>query len=159
MAVVLDGSNADDVADHRPGMRAGAELAVRAPLLEAGLTKADVRALSQQFGLPTWDEPAAPCLASRLPYGIAVTTERLAQVESAERALRALGFRELRVRHHGDVARLELAPEGFEAVTRQRTEIFAALKRIGFGRVLLDVEGYRRGALNEGLVQLGSAPA
>ena len=154
LACVLDGSNADDVRDHRPGMRAANEHAVRAPLLEAGLTKADVRALSRAFGLPTWDQPAAPCLASRLPYGLAVTPERLAQVERAEVALRALGYRELRVRHHGDVARLELPPDAIGQAAARAAELVAAVRSAGFARLLLDVEGYRRGALNEPLVQL-----
>lgn len=159
LAQVLDGSNADDVSDHRPGMRAAGEHAVRAPLLEAGLTKADIRALSRAFDLPTWDQPAAPCLASRLPYGLAVTPERLAQVEAAESALRALGFRELRVRHHGDAARLELPPGARARALARAAEITTAVRAAGFGRVLLDVEGYRRGALNESLVQLSAARA
>jgi uncharacterized protein len=159
LACVLDGSNADDVSDHRPGMRAAGEHAVRAPLLEAGLTKADIRALSRALDLPTWDQPAAPCLASRLPYGLAVTPERLAQVEAAEGALRALGFRELRVRHHGDAARLELPPLARARALDRAAEITRVVRAAGFPRVLLDVEGYRRGALNESLVQLGAARA
>jgi uncharacterized protein len=159
-AVVLDGSNADDVGDHRPGAVAARENAVRSPLLEAGLTKAEIRAWSRELGLPTWDQPAAPCLASRLPYGLAVTPERLRQVEAAELSLRALGFRDFRVRHHGTVARLEVSPGEVERVAPLRAEIVAGVRRTGFGRVLLDLQGYRRGALNEGLpaaqlVQLG----
>ena len=153
-AWVLDGSNADDAREHRPGMRAGRERAVRAPLLEAGLSKADVRELSHRFGLPTWDQPAAPCLASRLPYGLPVTPERLRQVEQAEAVLRDLGFRELRVRHHGDAARVELGSRDLAAVADQVGAIVAGLRQAGFERVLLDVEGYRRGALNEPLTQL-----
>ncbi|HSJ14980.1 MAG TPA: ATP-dependent sacrificial sulfur transferase LarE [Longimicrobiales bacterium] len=156
LAQLLDGSNADDVRDHRPGARAAQEHAVRAPLLEAELTKADIRALSRAFGLPTWDQPAAPCLASRLPYGLAVTPERLAQVEAAERGLRELGYRELRVRHHGDAARIELPGAELCAVSAHAAAIVRALQVAGFTRVLLDVEGYRRGALNEALVQLGT---
>jgi uncharacterized protein len=113
---VLDGANADDAGDHRPGALAAAEHGVRSPLLEAGLTKADIRAWSRELGLPTWDQPAAPCLASRLPYGLAVTPERLKQVESAELGLRALGFRDFRVRHHGRVARLEVHPVELDRV-------------------------------------------
>jgi uncharacterized protein len=162
LRTVLDGSNADDVGDHRPGAVAATENAVRSPLLEAGLTKAEIRAWSQELGLPTWDQPAAPCLASRLPYGIAVTPERLKQVERAELALRTLGFRDFRVRHHGNVARLEVHPSELGAVAGLRGAILAAVRGAGFGRVLVDLQGYRRGALNEGLVsaqlvQLGSA--
>ena len=160
LRTVLDGSNADDVGDHRPGAVAATENAVRSPLLEAGLTKAEIRAWSRELGLPTWDQPAAPCLASRLPYGIAVTPERLRQVERAELALRALGFRDFRVRHHGDVARLEVHPSEISRVPAHRAAIHAALREAGYARVLVDLQGYRRGALNEGLavtqlVQLG----
>ena len=157
LAYVLDGSNADDVRDHRPGMRAGREHRVRAPLLEAGLTKDDIRTLSRWFGLPTWDQPAAPCLASRLPYGLAVTSERLRQVEAAEAALRELGFRDLRVRHHGDAARLELGASELAGAVERARAVVAAVRQAGFHRVLLDVEGYRRGALNESLTQLRRA--
>lgn len=162
LRTVLDGSNADDVGDHRPGAVAATENAVRSPLLEAGLTKAEIRAWSHKLGLPTWDQPAAPCLASRLPYGIAVTPERLRQVETAEVALRALGFRDFRVRHHGEVARLEVHPAEIGRVAGQRAAIHAAVLEAGFRRVLVDLQGYRRGALNEGLaavqlVQLGAA--
>jgi uncharacterized protein len=160
---VLDGSNADDVGDHRPGAAAAREHGVRSPLLEAGLTKDEIRAWSRELGLPTWDQPAAPCLASRLPYGLAVTPERLRQVERAESALRALGFRDFRVRHHDTVARLEVAPAERERIAPLRAEVARAVRDAGFSRVLLDLQGYRRGALNEGLasaqlVQLGGAP-
>ncbi|NJD11686.1 MAG: ATP-dependent sacrificial sulfur transferase LarE [Gemmatimonadetes bacterium] len=151
---VLDGSNADDVGDYRPGMRAAQERAIRAPLLEAGLTKADIRIISRLFGLPTWDQPSAPCLASRLPYGLAVTPERLRQVEEAESALRRLGLRDLRVRHHGDAARLELGPRDLATAGDRPEAIAAGVRAAGFRRILLDVEGYRRGALNESLTQL-----
>lgn len=162
LRVVLDGSNADDVGDHRPGAAAAAENGVRSPLLEAGLTKAEIREWSRELGLPTWDQPAAPCLASRLPYGLAVTPERLRQVERAESGLRALGFRDFRVRHHGDVARLEVAAAERARVAPLRAEVAAVVREAGFARALLDVQGYRRGALNEGLaaaqlVQLGGA--
>ncbi len=162
---VLDGSNADDVGDHRPGAVAAGENAVRSPLLEAGLTKDEIRAWSRELGLPTWDQPAAPCLASRLPYGISVTPRRLRQVEEAEVALRALGFRDFRVRHHGEVARLEVHPAEAGRVAAERARIDEAVREAGFRRALLDLQGYRRGALNEGLgegemvrlVQIGSA--
>lgn len=159
---VLDGSNADDVGDHRPGAVAAGERGVRSPLLEAGLTKAEIRAWSRELGLPTWDQPAAPCLASRLPYGLAVTPERLRQVESAERALRDLGFRDFRVRHHDPDARLEVHPDEMPRVAERIGAVRAAVRSAGFARILLDLQGYRRGALNEGLaaaqlVQLGGA--
>jgi uncharacterized protein len=149
LAVILDGSNADDVGDHRPGMQAAREQRVRAPLLEAGLTKAEIRELSRRLGLPTWDKPAAPCLASRLPYGLAVTAERLKQVEAAETVLRNHGFREFRVRHHGDAARLEVAPEELGRALDRAAVMAAEVRDLGFQRVLLDLEGYRRGSLNE----------
>lgn len=159
--IVADGANADDVGDHRPGAVAAAEHRVRSPLLEAGLTKADIRRWSRELGLPTWDQPAAPCLSSRLPYGLAVTPERLRQVEAAEDALRGLGFREFRVRHHGDAARVELHPSEMARFVGNAAAVRDAIGRAGFERALLDLEGYRRGALNEGLaadrlVQLGS---
>ncbi len=160
---ILDGSNADDVGDHRPGAVAAREHGVRSPLLEAGLTKSEIRRWSRELGLPTWDQPASPCLASRLPYGLGVTPERLRQVEAAEGGLRALGFREFRVRHHGDVARLEVGPGEFASLVEQRGQVNHTVRAAGFQRVLLDLDGYRRGALNEGLsagqlVQIGSAP-
>ncbi|HEY0025140.1 MAG TPA: ATP-dependent sacrificial sulfur transferase LarE [Longimicrobium sp.] len=158
---VLDGSNADDVGDHRPGAVAATENAVRSPLLEAGLTKDEIRAWSRELGLPTWDQPAAPCLASRIPYGLSVTPERLRQIEQAEIGLRAMGFRDFRVRHHGTVARLEVHPSEIDRVADHRTDIARAVRGAGFERVLIDLQGYRRGSLNEGLaggqlVQLGA---
>lgn len=160
LAAVLDGSNADDAGEYRPGLSAGAERGVRSPLLEAGLSKADIRFLSRERGLPTWDQPAAPCLASRLPYGIAVTPTRLRQVESAEELLRTAGFREVRVRHHGDVARIEVAPEAVSRLLGLGPGLAARIRELGFQHVLVDVEGYRRGALNEGLALARSgAPA
>ncbi len=148
---VLDGSNADDAGDYRPGLAAAREREVRSPLLEAGLRKSEIRLLSERLGLPTWDQPAAPCLSSRLPYGLAVTRERLRQVEDAETLLRAHGIREFRVRHHGEAARIEAAPAEIPAVLAVATALCERLAAIGFRRVLVDVEGYRRGALNEGL--------
>ena len=161
LAAVLDGSNADDVGDHRPGAVAATENAVRSPLLEAGLTKAEIRAWSRELGLPTWDQPAAPCLASRIPYGISVTPERLRQIEAAELGLRALGFRDFRVRHHDGLARLEVHPAEIARVAEHRAQIAEAVRAAGFRRVLIDLQGYRRGSLNEGLagaqlVQLGA---
>lgn len=155
LRVVLDGSNADDEHDYRPGFDAARENAVRSPLLEAGLTKEDIRTESRRLGLPTWDQPSSPCLASRLPYGVAVTRPRLRQVEEAERVMREFGFTEFRVRHHDDCLRLEVSPAEMEAAARQAAPLHRNLAEVGVPRILLDVEGYRRGALNEALVQLG----
>jgi len=159
---VADGSNADDIGDHRPGSIAGGEHGVRSPLLEAGLTKAEIRDWSRELGLPTWDQPAAPCLASRIPYGLEVTPERLGQIESAELALRALGFRDFRVRHHDDLARIEIHPAEIAGALRLHRAVVDAVRSAGFASVALDLQGYRRGSLNEGLsgaalVQLGAA--
>lgn len=148
LAVLVDGTNADDLSDHRPGLRAGAAFGVRSPLAEVGLTKAEIRALSREYGLPTWDQPASPCLASRVVYGLGVTPVRLAQVERAEARVRALGFREFRVRHHGEVARLEFAPAELGRAFDLAAGLADALRAFGFARTVIDVEGYRRGALN-----------
>lgn len=149
LAQVLDGFNADDRRDHRPGHRAAGEAGVRSPLAEAGLGKAAVRALSRALGLPTWDKPQLACLASRLPYGTPVTPERLAQVERAEAAVRALGLRSFRVRHHGEVARLEVAEDELAAAFERRADLATALKGAGFRAAALDLEPFRSGRLNE----------
>lgn len=154
LRTVVNGANADDASDHRPGETAAAERGVRSPLRDAGLTKADVRTLSRALGLPTWDQPASPCLASRLPYGLAVTPGRLAQVERAESLLRAAGLREFRVRHHDTVARVEAAPAELDAAMNAVMALATRIRGLGFEAVVVDVEGYRRGALNEGLVHL-----
>ena len=150
-ATIVDGTNADDLGDWRPGAQAAREHAVRSPLAELGITKEEVRALSRERGIPTWAQPSSPCLASRLPYGTAVTLERLRQVERAEQALRALGVTgDLRVRHHGDVARVEMRPE--ELARWLDPERFAHLRRAlrgaGFARAALDLRGFRSGSLN-----------
>lgn len=150
-ATVADGANADDVGDHRPGAGAAREHDVRSPLLEAGLTKSEIREWSRELGLPTWDQPAAPCLASRIPYGTAVTAERLRQVERAEEGLRALGFRDFRIRYHGSLARVEAAAHELPALLERRAEVHDAVVAAGFMAVAADLMGYRRGALNEGL--------
>lgn len=150
LRAVVDGSNADDLDDYRPGLQAAREAGVHSPLAEAGLAKADVRALSRRAGLPTWDQPASPCLSSRLPYGLAVTPDRLRQVERAEELIRTLGFREFRARHHGEAVRLEFSPGELEAALERAALLAAGLLQLGFNQVLLDVEGYRRGALNIG---------
>jgi uncharacterized protein len=152
-AAVADGSNADDRGDYRPGRRAAREFGVVSPLDEAGLSKADIRALSHAAGLPTWDEPASACLSSRIPYFSEVTNAKLRQIESAEAALRALGFRVLRVRHHDDIARIEL---GRDEMARALDPLVSAaidreLRALGYKFVTLDLKGYRLGSLNEGV--------
>lgn len=149
--VVVDGFNLDDRADHRPGHKAARELGVRSPLAEAELTKAEIRQLSQELGLPTWDKPSAPCLSSRIPYGSEVTIEKLDQVGKAELAMRRMGFRELRVRHHGQVARLEVGAEEFDHAIERREKIVRALKAAGFLYVSLDLSPLRSGSLNDAL--------
>lgn len=152
LAVVLDGSNADDRDDYRPGLRAARELGVRSPLQEVGLTKDEIRALSRRADLPTWDLPASPCLASRIQYGLPVTQGRLGQIEAAEAGLRSLGAWEaLRVRYHGDFVRVEVALVDLErfAALEFRERVTRILKDAGFARACLDLNGYRRGALNE----------
>jgi uncharacterized protein len=148
MAVVADGTNADDLGDHRPGLRAAAEWGVRSPLAEAGLDKARVRAAARALGLPHWDAPASPCLASRIIYGLAVTRPRLAQIEAAEAELRALGVGgDMRVRHRGDEARIEVDPAAFPLVRAHGARLVARLGALGFRRITLDLAGYRRGSL------------
>jgi pyridinium-3,5-biscarboxylic acid mononucleotide sulfurtransferase len=150
---VVYGLIVDDLSDFRPGHRAAAEAGVRAPLAEAGLTKEDVRALSRELGLPTADLPASPCLSSRLPYGTPVTLEALRRVERAEAAVRALGFRELRVRHLGETARVEIAREemGRLADASLRAAVEQAVRTAGYAEATIDPEGYRRGRMNDAL--------
>jgi uncharacterized protein len=144
---VLDGANLDDLADVRPGREAARQHGIRSPLVEGGLTKADIRELSRALGLPTWDKPAMACLASRIPHGIPVTIERLTQVEAAEAALRALGFRQVRVRHHEAIARIEVPPEERARLLDPAlaAEVVARVKAAGYQYVVLDLEGYRPG--------------
>jgi uncharacterized protein len=148
---LIDGTNADDVSDHRPGRRAASEHGVRSPLGEVGLTKDEIRQLAKQMGLPNWDKPAAACLASRVPYGTQVDVETLAQIERAEEALKRMGFKQLRVRHHGDIARLELEPEAFDRVLSMREQINAELKSFGYVYIALDLAGFRSGSMNAAL--------
>ena len=152
-AAVAYGVNADDTLDFRPGHRAATEHKVLAPLLDAGLTKSEIRALSKRAGLPTWDRPASACLASRVPYGTEVTAERLALVERGEGALRELGFRQFRVRIHGNLARVEISPDELaRALSPEMAATIAdRLKAAGFAYVTLDLQGYRQGSLNEAL--------
>ena len=146
---LLNGTNRDDLGDHRPGLLAATEYGVRAPLAEAGLRKADVRALARRLGLANADKPQAACLSSRVPYGTAITPQVLGRIEAAEGLLRALGFGQLRVRHHGDVARIEVPPEDFAALLAHRERIDATFRVLGYAYVTLDLRGFRSGALNE----------
>ena len=146
---VIDGSNADDVGDFRPGMRAAQRLGVRSPLQEVGLTKAEIRQLSAAMGLRTWDKPAVACLSSRFAYGDPITPEKLKKVGAAESNLRRLGYRGIRVRHHGDVARLELPAERLHEALDRAADIVEAVKDAGYQYVALDLEGYRSGSMNE----------
>ncbi len=152
---VVDGSNLDDVNDYRPGMQALAELDIRSPLREAGLTKAEIRELSKELGLPTWDKPSFACLSSRFPYGNEITREKLKAVGEAEIFLRGLGFRQLRVRHHDEIARIEVAEEDMELLLHNRKEIVGKFKELGYTYITLDLQGYRTGSMNE--VLSGSA--
>lgn len=147
-AVVVLGVNLDDLDDHRPGQQAAADRGARFPLVEAGLTKADVRELSRRLGLRTWDKPAAACLASRVPYGTPVTLATLDKVAAAESALRGLGFRALRVRHYGDLARLELPLEELSGAVERRNEVVDAVQGAGYRYVTLDLQGLRSGNLH-----------
>lgn len=153
VAVLADGSNADDRADYRPGREAAREFGVRSPLDESDLTKTDIRELSRLAGLPTWDEPASACLSSRIPYHSEVTDEKLRMIERAETVLRDLGFRVCRVRHHDTLARLELGrdemPRALDPEVRER--IVRELRAIGYQHVAIDLQGYRMGSLNEGV--------
>jgi len=152
-AVIVDGNNADDRGDYRPGRQAAREFGVRSPLDEVNLTKDEIRELSRRAGLPTWDEPASACLSSRIPYHNEVTDQKLRTIERAEQALRDLGFRVCRVRHHDDLARIEIArPEMARALEPETSAaIVRALKAVGYRYVSLDLQGYRMGSLNEGL--------
>ncbi len=148
---VIDGANADDRRDYRPGAVAARDLGVRSPLQEAGLTKLEIRKISRLMGLPAWKKPAMACLASRIPYGERITPEKLSMISQAEDFIRELGFEQARVRLHGQVARIELSPEKIRLAVKARKEISAKLKLIGFVYVSLDLDGYRPGSLNEAL--------
>ena len=151
LSVVAEGSNMDDLGDYRPGLQAVQELGIRSPLREAGLSKDEIRALSRRMGLPTWNKPSFACLASRFPYGEEITVERLARGERAEQFIMDLGFGQVRVRSHGDLARIELCIADIPKAIAQRETIYAALKGFGFAYVALDLRGYRTGSMNETL--------
>jgi uncharacterized protein len=150
LAVVCDGTNADDLREHRPGRAAGVAAGVRSPLAEVGLTKAEIRTASQALAIPTWDAPSAPCLSSRVQYGLSITASRLKQVEAGEAYLRSLGVEgDLRVRHLGDVARIEVEPSWIPWIEERRERITSHLAELGFAQVDIDPRGYRRGSLLE----------
>lgn len=153
ISYVLDGSNYDDLGDFRPGSKAGKELGIRSPLKEAELTKAEIRILSRRLGLPTWDKPSLACLASRFPYRTAIEEKSLRQVGAAEDFLLSLGIQQVRVRHHGAIARIEINPSEFRKIISEdaRKEIAVRFKEIGYHYVVLDIEGYRTGSMNEPL--------
>jgi pyridinium-3,5-biscarboxylic acid mononucleotide sulfurtransferase len=155
LQAVADGTNADDQGDHRPGRQAARNLGVRSPLQEVGLTKAEIRELAQELGLPNWDKPAAACLSSRVPYGVPITIQALSQVESAEQVLLNLGFREVRVRSQDHTARIEVSPEDFARLIGHREVILEALKNLGYVYISLDLAGFRSGSSNEALIRHG----
>jgi uncharacterized protein len=148
LAYVVDGSNYDDLSDYRPGNQAASELGVRSPLCEAGITKAEIRQYSKELGLPTWDKPAMACLASRLPHGTRITVENLERVGKAEDVLRRLGLKQVRVRHHGDIARIEVDLSDIAKLAENRAGIVKELKSLGYSYVTVDLEGYRLSGLN-----------
>lgn len=154
---LVDGTNADDAGDHRPGRAAARKHGVRSPLEEVGLAKSEVREAARRLGLSNWDKPAAACLASRVPYGSPITEHMLSQVERAESALKRMGFGQLRVRHHDRIARIEVDPAEFESVLARREEIVERLTDIGFAYVSLDLAGFRSGSMNEALSSPRSA--
>jgi uncharacterized protein len=149
LATVFDGANLDDLNDFRPGAKAGKEFGVRSPLKEAGLTKEDIRTLSQEHGLPTWNKPSFACLSSRFPYGERITEDKLLMVGKAEDYLRSLGFGQLRVRLHGSIARIEVEPNELSNVVSSADRIIAKMKQLGYSYITLDLQGFRTGSMNE----------
>lgn len=156
-SLVIHGANADDVHDYRPGAKAAAELGARAPLQEVGLTKDEIRTLSKRFGLPTWDKPSYACLASRFPYGTTITKDALTRIDEAEEFLRGLGFRQLRVRHYGGTARIEVEPVDLPRIASEETrgQIVRRFKELGYLYITIDLEGYRMGSMNAVLEDKG----
>jgi uncharacterized protein len=149
---LVDGSNADDLSDYRPGRQALQEFGVLSPLAKVGITKAEVRQLAKWQSLPVWDKPSTPCLSSRLPYGVEINHQRIQQIACAEEILKKMGFYELRVRYHESVARIEVPINGFDHVIAQREKIIGSIKDCGFQYVTLDLQGFRSGSMNEGLI-------
>ncbi len=156
MNAVAEGSNTDDTGDYRPGLIAVAELGVESPLRDVGLTKAEIRQLSKELGLPTWNKPSFACLASRFPYGETISEEKLSMVDRAEQLLLDLGFHQVRVRVHGALARIEIEPDAFERLLRARETVCRRFRELGFTYVALDLQGYRTGSMNETLKEAGS---
>lgn len=152
---IVDGTNADDLGDYRPGLRAKTEQGVRSPLQEAGLTKADIRQLSKELGLPTWNKPSFACLSSRIPYGTRIDRKKIEQLEAAEDFLYSLGFWQVRVRHHDQIARIEVMPDEMPRLLEKRELVCAKLRELGFAYVTLDLAGYRTGSMNETLASAG----
>lgn len=146
---IVDGTNADDAGDHRPGIKAARERGVRSPLQEAGLTKDEIHRLARSLGLPNWDKPSSACLASRIPYGTTISPDILSQVERAELFLKNMGFHQVRVRHHGKIARIEVRRDDFEALIPEHERIVKELKALGYVYVTLDLGGFRSGSMNE----------
>ncbi|MDN5345076.1 MAG: pyridinium-3,5-biscarboxylic acid mononucleotide sulfurtransferase [Clostridia bacterium] len=159
LQIVVDGANADDRGDFRPGSQAAGEYGVRSPLQEVGLTKAEIRQLARHLGLPNWDKPSMACFSSRIPYGQAITSEKLAQVAAAESFLRQMGLKEVRVRHHGPIARLEVNPAAFALLidARVRGKLVNQLHELGFTYIAVDLEGFRSGSMNAVLSTRGNA--
>lgn len=151
IAQVVDGANQDDLQDYRPGSRAAREMGVRSPLREAGLGKEAIRRLSRELGLPTWEKASFACLASRFPYGVRIDEQKLAQIDRGEGLLRRLGFRQFRIRHHGNLARIEVARNQFHLLLEKAAEVAAEMKEAGFLYVTMDLEGYRLGSMNDTL--------
>jgi uncharacterized protein len=151
--VIVDGTNLDDLKDHRPGLKAAKAFGIRHPLVEAALTKDDIRRYSRELSLPTWDKPSSPCLSSRFPYGTEINLERLKKIAACEVFLKELRFREFRVRYHGDLARIEVAPGELERLLEKNTReaVVQRFKEVGFNYVSLDLQGYRTGSMNEAL--------
>ncbi|HUI45889.1 MAG TPA: ATP-dependent sacrificial sulfur transferase LarE [Nitrospirota bacterium] len=153
ISAVIEGSNTDDLRDYRPGRKAAQEFSVRSPLVEAGISKAEVRELARTLNLAVWDKPSLACLSSRIPYGTRITPEILEKIQSAEDQMRVFGFRQVRVRHHGKIARIELSFADFGLLLKDEMAawVTAALKKLGYTYVCLDLEGYRTGSMNEGM--------
>jgi uncharacterized protein len=146
---VLDGSNTDDLKDFRPGMKAGEEFGIRSPLKEAGLTKDEIRSLSKKIGLPTWDKLPSPCFSTRFPYGERITKEALRMVEEAEAFIKGLGFDQVRVRHYGDIAKIEVERNNIDRFLKEGLKAIERLKSLGYSYICIDLEGYRPGSMNE----------
>jgi uncharacterized protein len=145
---IIDGTNADDTGDNRPGRRAAQERNIRSPLLECGFTKSDIRALAKEQGLSNWDKPAAACLSSRIPYGSYISPEMLLQVAQGERYLKSLGIGQVRLRHHAPIARIEVDPRDFDILIAHREEIVTNLRKLGYTHIALDLSGFQSGSLN-----------